>query len=358
MEAITQRFYLLGVMAVTTLMVFGMAGFVYFLLERRKDRMVAAEASAKAEDREMKRLALEEQRMEREESARYEAARREEEKLTSDKAGPGSGGYIVMEMPENERALFHDLLKGFEDYAKLKGYHVAFSIDSSLNGRIAFKFTVSDGFVVGPERVRQDFKEYVDQVRNGDISDFDKIPVIISIEEHNLVVALLKNRMSFLQHNYNLAQTSVKYYETLIANTRHFPALPAPTVVVQTGGRMDSRNYNATNSSRLIQGDANAYTDSSVNIGNSFNERQERIVALERVIERLNKEEKQDEQITKAVKELSKVRDELADDPEPNENAILKWMERAKNFMLAGIISYETVEAAQKAWELLGLIWK
>jgi hypothetical protein len=296
--------------------------------------------------------------MEREESARYEAARREEEKLTSDKAGPGSGGYIVMEMPENERALFHDLLKGFEDYAKLKGYHVAFSIDSSLNGRIAFKFTVSDGFVVGPERVRQDFKEYVDQVRNGDISDFDKIPVIISIEEHNLVVALLKNRMSFLQHNYNLAQTSVKYYETLIANTRHFPALPAPTVVVQTGGRMDSRNYNATNSSRLIQGDANAYTDSSVNIGNSFNERQERIVALERVIERLNKQEKQDEQITKAVKELSKVRDELADDPEPNENAILKWMERAKNFMLAGIISYETVEAAQKAWELLGLIWK
>jgi hypothetical protein len=242
---------------------------------------------------------------------------------------------------------------------KLKGYHIAFSIDASHDGRIAFKFTVkNDGVVVGPERVRQDFKEYVEQVKNKDIDDLDALPVITSLEEHNLLVAQLKNRVSFLQHSYNLSQNAVKYYESLISNVRTFPALPAPTVVVQTGGNMDSRNYNAMNSSRLIQGDGNTYTDSSVNIGNSFNERQERIVAVERVIERLNKEEKQDEQITKAVKELSKVRDELADDPEPDENAIMKWMERAKNFMLAGILSYKTVEAAKKAWELLGLIWK
>jgi hypothetical protein len=166
------------------------------------------------------------------------------------------------------------------------------------------------------------------------------------------------DRISFLQHSYNLSQNAVKYYESLITNVRTFPALPAPTVVVQTGGTMDSRNYNATNSSRVLQGDGNTYIEASVNIGNSFNERQERIVAVERVIERLNKEERQDEQISKAVKELSRVRDELADDPEPDQKAIMKWMERAKNVMLAGILSYETVEAAKKAWELLGLIWK
>jgi DNA-binding LacI/PurR family transcriptional regulator len=75
-----------------------------------------------------------------------ERARREVEE-----ARVGSGGYIVVEMPEEDRPLFHDLLKGFEDYAKLKGYQISFSIDSSSIGRIAFKFTVkNDGVVVGP----------------------------------------------------------------------------------------------------------------------------------------------------------------------------------------------------------------
>jgi hypothetical protein len=42
-------------------------------------------------------------------------------------SGLGSGGYIVVDMPENEGPLFHDLLKGFEEFAKLKGYNIAFS---------------------------------------------------------------------------------------------------------------------------------------------------------------------------------------------------------------------------------------
>src|SRR5258708_34218562 len=68
--------------------------------------------------------------------------------IIAQNSGAGSGGYIIVEMPEKERPLFHDLLRGFEDYSKLKGYHIAFSIDSSHDGRIAFKFTVkNDGFV-------------------------------------------------------------------------------------------------------------------------------------------------------------------------------------------------------------------
>jgi hypothetical protein len=346
-----QKVDMVMLFGVTMIGVFGMMGLMLWMRFQRAQ----AEARARQDEREQKRLELEEKRLQAEETARYEAQMREEEKLTSDKAGLGSGGYIVMDMPESERALFHDLLKGFEDYAKLKGYHVSFSIDSSLKGRIAFKFTVSDGFVVGPERVREDFKEYVDQVRNGEIDDFDKIPVIMSIEEHNLVVALLKNRISFLQHSYNLSQTSVKYYESLITNTRHFPALPAPTVVVQTGGTMDSRNYNATNSSRLIQGDANTFTDSSVNIGSSFNERQERIAALDNMLGKLKATEMKNESVQKAERELSKVRDELAEYPEPDKSSIRKWLEYAKNSMTGAILGYETLEAAKKLWELFGL---
>jgi hypothetical protein len=314
------------------------------------------EAIRREEERLERQLALERERRETEEQERYDARRLEEDRIAASASGAGSGGYIVVEMPEGQRPLFHDLLKGFEDYAKLKGYPIAFSIDSSYDGRIAFKFTVKDDcFVVGPERVRRDFKEYVERVNNKDIDDLDQMPVITSLEEHNLIVTLLKNRISFLQHSYQLTQNAVKFYEGIIANVRSFPALPAPSVVVQTGGNIDSRNYNAVNSQRLIQGDRNTVTDSSVNIGGSFNERQDRILALDDLINKLKAAEAKGEAADKIERELQKVRDELADYEKPNEPAIRKWLEYAKNAMTGSILSYEIVEAARKLWELFGV---
>jgi hypothetical protein len=344
------------IVILTTIMMFAVVGFFFWMRERRRDMVLRREEQDRQHEHEQKRLDLEEKRVAIEEHARYEASRQAEDQVLAQSSGAGSGGYIVVEMPEKERPLFHDLLKGFEDYAKLKGYHIAFSIDASHDGRIAFKFTVkNDGFVVGPERVRQDFKEYVEQVKNKDIDDLDGLPVITSLEEHNLLVTQLKNRISFLQHSYNLSQNAVKYYESLITNVRTFPALPAPTVVVQTGGTMDSRNYHATNSSRLIQGDANAYADSSVNIGNSFNERQERIKALDDVIEKIKASDAKDEPTIKAQRELGKVRDELTEYSEPDKSSVKKWLEYAKNMMSTAALGLEVTEAAKKLWELFGV---
>jgi hypothetical protein len=277
------EYYLLAFLMM--ILTIGLLGFQLWMRERRRDALMKADERASVEGRERRRLDLEEKRLEAEESARYSEERARDQaadRATAQNSGAGSGGYIVIELPEKERPMFHDLLKGFEDYAKLKGYHIAFSIDSSHEGRIAFKFTVkNDGFVVGQERVRQDFKEYIEQVRTKDIDELDKLPVITSIEEHHYLVAVLKSRLSFLQHSYKLAKTTATYYESLIMGTRSFPALPHASVIVQTGGNMDSRKYEAVNSQRLIQGDSNTYTDSSVNIGQSFNERQERIAALD-----------------------------------------------------------------------------
>jgi hypothetical protein len=343
---------------VFTLITFAMVGYMVWMRERRRDRAESYRDRELQEDREQRRLRLEEKRLEAEEQIRYETSRQETERMAAQQSGTGSGGYIVVEMPETERPLFHDLLKGFEDYAKLKGYHIAFSIDSSHDGRIAFKFTVkNDGFIVGPERVRQDFKDYIEQVRNKDIDEIDHLPVITSIEEHNLLIALLKNRLSFLQHSYKLSQNAVTYYQSLIANVRSFPALPAPSVIVQTGGNMDTRKYEAVNSQRLIQGDSNTYADSSTNIdiGNSFNARQERIAALDDVIEKLKTSEVQDEAVAKAQRELGKVRDELTEYPEPDKSSIKRWLEYAKNMMGTAALGYEAVEAGKKLFEIFGL---
>ncbi|PYU22258.1 MAG: hypothetical protein DMG32_18710 [Acidobacteria bacterium] len=249
------------------------------LEQGRLEREVALrDVQLKKEQLDLERRAeMDERNIEEERQARWEASEREERGAVASSAGMGSGGYIVIEMSEKDRPLFHDLLKGFEDYAKLKGYYLSFSMDSSFEGKIAFKFTVqNDGVVVGPARVRQDFRDYLKQVQNEDINQLDNLPVITTIEEHNLLVALLKNRISFLQHSYQLSQNAVNYYEGLLMNMRSFPALPTASVVVQTGGTMDSRRYKAVDSSHLIQGDQNSLADSSLNIeiGRSFNEKQ------------------------------------------------------------------------------------
>ena len=209
-------------------------------------------------------------------------------------------------------------MKGFEDYAKLKGYDIAFSIDSSFDGRIAFKFTIkNNGLVVGSERVRRDFKDYVEQVRSKDIEFLDHMPVITSAEEHTLLVALLKNRIAFLQHSYNLSRNAVRHYESLIANVRSFPALPGPSVMLTAEAITEPASGDA---SHLIAEDSsNGNGDSVLNIdiGESFTDRQVRISALDEVIEKLNSSEVQDGFLSKTQRDLWKVRDELADIPTP-----------------------------------------
>jgi hypothetical protein len=84
-----------------------------------------------------------------------ERQRREEEIELSKTAGMGTGGYIIVDLPDDQRPFFHDLLKGFEDYARLRGYTISFSIDASFSARIAFKFTLKNNIVnIAPEKVR------------------------------------------------------------------------------------------------------------------------------------------------------------------------------------------------------------
>lgn len=332
--------------------------------KRRDEELARADFSQRKQDEwEARRLALEEQRIaaekeraEAERMARWEAERAEDERAFANNSGAGSGGYVLVNLPDSERSLFHDLLKGFEDYARLKGYGVSFSVDNSWENRIFFKFTIRDeGVVVGPEQVREDFRQYVDQVRK-DEDNFEDIPVVTSLAEHNLLVTMLRNRIIFFRTSYQLYKNVVSLIEVQIANGRFFPAQPQPTsVIIQNGMTMDSRRFNNTNSPRSILGDGNAVNDSSINIGGSVNEKMERIVALDDLIAKLKSREDIDGSIAKAERDLSKVRDELAEYPQPNESHIRTWLEHAKNLMTSGILGYETFEAAKKLWELFGV---
>lgn len=331
-----------------------------------EDRKIEAEYRdqeiARAREAEMRQREIEERRLYHERQgveAQFEAIRRaekaEHDSFIANSSGAGSGGYVMIDVPEADRSLFHDLAKGFEDYSRLKGYMISFSIDNSWEGRTAYKFTVHGrGVGVGSEQIRSDFKEYVDKVCSDDDHEFEEMPVITSPAEHELMITMLKNRVVFFKANYKAYKNVVTMLERLTANPSHlFPALPQPPVVIHNGVNMSSRNYNANNSQRLIQGDGNTFNDSSINIGRSLSEKNERVAALDKVIEKLKATE--DPALARAEVNLAKVRDELVDEKDPSEASIVRWLETAKNVMAGVVLGHELAEAVTHLWHLFGI---
>ena len=275
------------------------------------------------------------------------------------------GGYIILDLPDNLRGMFHDLLKGFEDFAKLKGYNIVFSIDNSLRDKIAFKFTLLDeGVNVSTNTVRKDILEYIEKVKSGD--DFDDLPVIISPVEHSLISTTLKNRMSFLHHNYTLEKNTREYYENLfktLATSNHGIAQPTP-IYIQTGGHYNPKSLVAHNSPNSLLGDNNVYENNSDNsdhsvitITNSFNKKKEQIEKLDEII-RLLIEEKHLESNQKQtlVTNFDKIKEELTDEEQPSKSKIFKWLSNTKKILKNVVLSHETAQAIQWIYENLNFI--
>ena len=350
-----------------TILLVGLTFLTFWHLNRRRDyslhvqqlehdaRRIAAEDQARHAI-EMRELRREDERAKRED----DRARREDEEAVRTSAGAGTGGFIFIDLPEDQRLLFHDLLNGFKEFARLKGYQISFSIDATFPDRIAFKFTIhdEDGISVGPQRVRKDFKEYIARVQNGD--NLEDVPVVISIDEHELLVAALRNRLSFLQHTYRLQQNALAFYEQLFDRYGSVAALPAPSVVVQTGGSMDSQTYSAVRSSRLLQGDHNSIEDGSSNIdvriGQSFNERAEQVAGLQKLMTLVQGESGLGEEHRRLVAtDLSKVLDELERERQPSPTRIKRWLAQAKTVVDLGKLGTEASSVAKSVFESFGM---
>lgn len=343
-------------------------GGLYFLLLWRKDRkdqaMMQRELANQQAKHQQELIELQKRQAEMEVEERYRARKLQEEQIRQsmefqerESSGPGSGGYIILDLPQDHIPVFNDLLKGFEEYAKLKGYEIRFSSDTTFPNQIAFKFTLGDeGINVSTQKVKKDLQEYIRKVQIGE--PLDDLPVVLPETEHHLLLTLMKNRINFLQHNYNLKKNAVEFYEQLIKNFVAHPAgiLPAPTVMVQTGGSMDSRSYKSIASSHVIQGDENKLDDSSIRIEKSFNNRQNQINNLSELIEILKKESgepKEDRE--KAILNLEKVKDELSEEESPNPGFIKRWLSKAQSYLKTIELAKSTVEKAKELYDAFGL---
>ncbi len=277
----------------------------------------------------------------------------DKEKKSEEEAVHDSGGYIIVDMPESKRSLFHDLLKGFEEYGKLKGYLVYFSIDSSIPDKIAFKFTLGEsGICVNPNQVREDLKEYLDKIASGQA--LEDMPAIISPIEHDLVLTTLKNRINFLQSNQNLLKNTVGLYEKIIDRfmTSQQGINPPANFYLQSGGSMDTRKYIANNSSDVNQGDNNSLTDSSIKIADSFKGIKEQVEVIQHLIDALKKDkEGDDNEKHDAILNLEKVKDELTEEDSPDKGRIAKWLGKAKNCLGGLKLAKETLDFAKDVYE-------
>lgn len=325
--------------------IFGLRVYQTWIREREHDRLEKNEERKREEER------REEERSEATYRAYVEKQQRDEAVVRAN-AGGGTGGYIVVDLPDSQRALFHDLLKGFEEYAQLKGYRVAFSADATFPGHIAFKFTLTDpDVVVSGERVRKDLREYIEKISRGE--SLDEMPRIISVQEHDVLVATLKNRISFLQHSYNLAKTSADFYERLLRSAGTLPVLPPPSVVVQTGGLISAPTYSAVNSPQALLGHHNSAA-SQVYIAQNYAERKAQVDQLERLLELLRAEPPTTD-AHEATRAVSNVKEELESAASPEPTRVGRWLHKFKEICQVGSLGAETVAAAKELFKVFGV---
>ena len=207
--------------------------------------------------------------------------------------------------------------------------------------------------------MRSDIKDYIEKVKGGE--NFDDLPVVISSEEHSLVSATLKNRISFLQHNYNLEKNTREHYENLLKklsfSSNGFGQQPA--IFIQTGGVNTPKHLLANNSQNVLLGEDVMYENNSDNsdhseitISNSFNKRKEQVAKLDELIKLLKEEKeiKEDDRQT-LITNFDKIREEITDEETPNKSKLFKWFSNTKKILENVVLTHHTTEAIHWIYE-------
>ncbi|RQV38953.1 hypothetical protein DF028_18530 [Burkholderia cenocepacia] len=304
------------------------------MMLKRTEMEMAASRAQQAHEREMFEMNVNQQKSERAEAA-------------------NSGGYIVIDMPEDQKRMFHDVLKGFEEFAQLKGYAISFSVDSSLADKVAFKFTIQDqGVTVSTQTVKKDLQEYIERVKSGD--DLDDLAVVVSDNEHAALILAMRNRISFLQHTYTTQKHAVEFYERILRNAggSTIGVVPAQNFYLQGAGSMEPKNqtYTAIGSSRVVQGE-HIQADQSIRIGASMKEKQEQVDNLDSLIAALTQTHPvPTDDSKKAIINLEKVKSELTDEAKPDGNRIMKWLETAKASIKVLALGKDALDLAEKVY--------
>jgi len=289
-----------------------------------------------------------------------EREKEKEKRETEDQDRPvvDPSGYIIINLPNVQKTLFMDLLKGFEEYAILKGYNISFSYDGSLPNRVAFRFTIIPGGIsVSTEKVKEDVQEYIRKVQNGE--SFDDVDIVIPPEKHHLTLMVLKNRLHFLQATYTTQRNAMQLYENLIKTFGASAYAVRPQqFFIQGGGQMSSSQYTAVNSQQIAQGQGIRMigNTASLNLGSTFDEKKELADLFQRVeFALLTEKDDARQQAYKAREFVERAKHEVLDEPQPEESRIRRYLEKAKELFSTATFAKEAVDAFKALCDAIGL---
>ena len=278
--------------------------------------------------------------------------------INNEGANADLGGYVVVDIPNEKKGLFQDLLKGFEEYAEVKGYKVTISTDTSLDGKIAFKFTIVEyGVTTSPNQVKKDLNEYIRKIQKGD--DFDDLHKISESVETQRIIMALKNRISFLQQNYQVEKNINEFYEKFfdkinLSSISHLPMSIQLNQSNQGAIEMDTKSYSANNSANVMQGDnhSNMLETGDIKIGVTHKDRVNQLDKLDKLLEVLNSN---DENIAKAKRKVELVKDELQDEEKPDKKSIFKWLSKVKEILDTAKTAEKIYSHAKDVYEAFGI---
>lgn len=245
------------------------------------------------------------------------------------------GGYITINIPEDKKSGFQDILKGFEEYTSLKGYKVSISSDLSIQDKISIKITIDEfGVTTNINNVKRDLNEFMEKIYNGD--SLEDLPQVLPSLEHQKIIMALTNRINFLQQNYQMEKKMKEFYADFVQN------LPLgsishqiPQIQIHNGDlEMDKRKYIAKNSSNVMQGDNQKNTiENNINIGNTLSQQQERIKDLEEIISLIDSEYSENSDIQKVKRQFENIKEEILEEETPDKSLIEKALERTNKII-------------------------
>lgn len=252
------------------------------------------------------------------------------------------GGYVFVDVPDDYKALFHDTIKGFEEYARLKGYRVSIAIDTTPPGKVGFKFTILDrGVTVSTSTVKSHVDEYIAQLTESET--FDGLPIVIDPIEHERLKAVLTTRFSMIKSNAEMHRAEANFYKQLTKDMAQMRGggvgyLPAPPTVINNqvalpGARMANDSYSADYSPGAAVGKGNTaiIEQSRITIEPTPERRGDQIASLTELIALVAHSELDSKD--EAVRHLSNVREELSAEETPDSGVVAKYLNKAKEIL-------------------------
>ncbi|MCK6263845.1 hypothetical protein KP803_11250 [Vibrio sp. ZSDE26] len=269
-------------------------------------------------------------------------------------------GFFFIPIDEDIKGTFSDMLKGFEDYARLLGYEVSLSIDSSISNQIGYKFSLRPGEQFhSHNEIQKNITEYLKAMthtRKGFSAPPDADPI------HSDNASTTMQKLKTLKRQVNDLKQQRDLYQNLSQSLGQAFTTNTPQIYITQqqllGNKMseDNRSYSADNSSGVIQGDnsGNVIESSNVQIGKNVSEVNEQATALQELISALKDEEKPE--LAPAIRHFENAHEELVEEGNPDPSRVEKYLGKATDIVKSVGVAADTALKLSKVTELLSTV--